>query len=177
MMNKQKLNISSQEEVRFVKDLYIKSFPVAERRPFDDVIDLFEENAFFTVDILIDENKYIGFLTYWKFNNFIYAEHFAIDSTLRNTGYGKHAMQLLLGEIVLPVILEVELPTTIIADRRIGFYQRIGFKYWEHIQYQQPSYHSDGQGIPMKLMTFGNIDLDKDLVSIKSKIYKEVYGV
>ncbi len=75
-----------------------------------------------------------------------------------------------------PIILEVELPTTILSERRVGFYQRLGFRLWENVQYQQPAYHNDGNAIPMKLMSYGDIDIERNLVDIRSKIYSIVYN-
>ncbi|MBK5722652.1 GNAT family N-acetyltransferase [Dysgonomonas sp. Marseille-P4677] len=175
-MEIRKLNTSNQEELSFVENLYVESFPPSERRPVETMFDLYKSNGPFVISLTIEEGHIVGFLTYWDLDDFIFAEHFAISSEFRNGGYGRKVMDLFIKYATKPIILEVELPTTIISERRIGFYQRLGFKLWENIQYQQPAYLKDGIAIPMKLMTYGNIDIEKDLIQIRSKIYNIAYN-
>lgn len=175
-MKLEKLDISKKEEVSFVENLYIESFPLSERRPVNAMLDLYEEESVFTIAVVLKDDTFVGFLTYWDLGEFIFAEHFAISPEFRNGGYGGKVMKLFMGKMTKPIILEVELPSTILSERRIGFYQRLGFKLWENIAYQQPSYQKDGNPVPMKLMTYGNIELDKDLQDIRDKIYDIVYN-
>lgn len=175
-MEIKKLDISDKGEVTFLEKLYIESFPLSERRPIDEMLDLYKNNSPFVISTAIDKERPIGFLTHWDLNNFIFAEHFAVSPEFRNEGYGRKIMDTFIERANNPIILEVELPTTILSERRIGFYQRIGFKLWEEIQYQQPSYHKNGNAIPMKLMSYGNIDIERDLKGIREKIYTEVYN-
>ncbi|WP_165024481.1 GNAT family N-acetyltransferase [Dysgonomonas sp. ZJ279] len=172
----QRLDISSNKEYTFVENLYIESFPLSERRPVEKMFNLYKENPRFTIAILIEDEQLVGFLTYWDLDTFIYAEHFAISPEFRNGGYGKKVMDLFIEDMSKPIILEVELPTTILSERRIGFYQRIGFKLWENIQYQQPPYIQGGSNIPMKLMSIGDIDLEANITEIRSAIYSNAYG-
>lgn len=172
-----KLDISVPDELSFIKELYMDSFPLCERRPENTMLKLYQDNPIFDIAIIMENNNYVGFLTYWSFKEFIFAEHFAISPNFRNGGYGGKVMQKFIEEAAhKPIILEVELPTTIMSERRIGFYQRLGFKLWTNIQYQQPSYHKNDEVIPMKLMSIGNIDLEKDIKEIRSIIYESVYN-
>lgn len=169
------LNLSSHTEVSFVENLYIASFPLSERRPVDKMLELYKDNPLFIISVIAEDDKLLGFLTYWDLNDFIFAEHFAISPDARNGGYGRRAMDIF-KNVDKPIVLEVELPATIMSERRIGFYQRIGYKLWDNVQYQQPSYHEAGGTIPMKLMSYGDIDIEKDLTEIRSKIYSTVYN-
>ncbi|MFV0419908.1 MAG: GNAT family N-acetyltransferase [Dysgonomonas sp.] len=175
-MEIRKLDLTSEYEVAFVENLYIESFPLSERRPVNAMLDLYKNNPSFLITVTIEDNQLVGFLTYWNLGEFIFAEHFAISPEFRNGGYGRKVMDLFLENITVPIILEVELPTTILSERRIGFYQRIGFKLWENVQYQQPAYLETTGPIPMKLMTYRDLDVEKNLTDIRSKIYSIVYN-
>ena len=124
----------------------------------------------------MEENRPIGFFTYWDFDTFYYAEHFAIDPTLRNGGYGKQVLNLLCDSLPRPIVLEVEMPKEEMSKRRIGFYQRQGFILWQH-DYQQPPYKPGDSYLPMLLMVYGDLDCEKDFEAIKRRIYREVYNV
>lgn len=169
------LDLSSHHEVSFVENLYIESFPLSERRPLETMFELYRDNTPFVISVAIEEEQLVGFLTYWDLGEFIFAEHFAISPEFRNGGYGRKVMELFM-DVPKPIILEVELPTTILSERRIGFYQRLGYKLWDNIQYQQPAYYKDSNAIPMKLMTYGDMNVERDLIEIRSKIYSIVYN-
>lgn len=171
------LDVTNKEEVDFLIRVYMEAFPLSERRPLERVFELYKDNPHFTIDLTVHEEKAVGFLCYWDLGEFIFAEYLAIDPNLRNGGLGKKVVDEFLATITKPVILEVELPTTILSERRIGFYQRIGFKIWENIQYQQPAYHAETQPVPMKLMSLGEIDVEKDISKIRSKLYSAVYDI
>ena len=169
------LDLSNHKEISFVENLYIESFPLSERRLVKTMLDLYKGNMPFVISVTIEDDQPVGFLTYWDLNEFIFAEHFAITSEFRNGGYGRKVMELFM-QVPKPIILEVELPTTILSERRIGFYQRLGFKLWDNVQYQQPAYYDHTNAIPMKLMTYGNLNVERDLIDIRSKIYSVVYN-
>ena len=52
------------------------------------------------------------------------------------------------------ICLEVELPETEMAARRIGFYERNGFYYNDYF-YMQPPIAEGRNAIPLRLMTTG----------------------
>ncbi|MFV0537675.1 MAG: GNAT family N-acetyltransferase [Dysgonomonas sp.] len=174
-MELRNLDLSDIEEVSFIENLYIESFPPSERRPIEKMLDFYQNNDLFFIDVAVEDGRLVGFLTYWDIDEFIFAEHFAIAPEFRNGGYGRKVMELF-QKSTKPIILEVELPSTILSERRIGFYQRLGYKLWENVQYQQPAYAIDGLAIPMKLMTYGNLNVERDLIDIRSKIYSIVYN-
>lgn len=170
------LDVSNHRELIFVENLYIESFPLSERRPVETMLDFYKNDPLFVISVIEEDKLLVGFLTYWDLGDFIFAEHFAVSPEARNGGYGRRAMDLF-KEVSKPIVLEVELPTTILSERRIGFYQRIGYKLWNQIQYQQPAYHEGDNAIPMKLMSYGDIDVEKNLFEIRSKIYSKVYKI
>ena len=54
------------EFLKFIERIYTESFPPDERRDFSDVIRLLEENDDFFIVLLSDENKAVGFISYWR---------------------------------------------------------------------------------------------------------------
>lgn len=176
MLTLEKLDINNKIELSFIEKVYTESFPHSERRPFETMIKLYKDNPRFIVQIVKKAETSIGFLTFWEMNGFIFAEHFAIVSKARNEGIGGKIMQLFINQQTGPIILEVELPATILSERRIGFYQRLGFRLWENIPYQQPPYHEGENPIPMYLMSYGEIEIDKSFSDIKELLYSEVYN-
>ena len=76
----------------------------------------------------------------------------------------------------LPVVLEVEIPVEEMSKRRIGFYERLGYVLDNHVYYQPP-YRLGEEFLEMRLMTYGNIDLQDAFEEVKSCIHRYVYGV
>ena len=160
------------EFLKFIERIYTESFPPDERRDFSDVIRLLEENDDFFIVLLSDENKAVGFISYWEWNDFSYVEHFAVDSSCRGSGYGATAMTELLKRINNPAVLEVD----DISQRRIRFYERLGFVLCTR-PYTQPPYSSEKQPLELYLMSFGKIDLNQVFDTVASRIHQKVYGV
>jgi ribosomal protein S18 acetylase RimI-like enzyme len=155
-------------------DLYRNSFPVNERRNWDSLANIFEHEPKFNMFALENEDEFVGFFNYWKFSRFYYIEHFAIKSQFRNKRYGTDAIKLFLSEVNMPVVLEVETPTTIIASRRIHFYERLGFYVLSNI-YMQPPYDGKSFLFPMLIMSNDYHFSSKHFKLIKEVLYKEVY--
>ncbi len=159
-----------------VESTYTFSFPEAERRAFNLFCDVLDNEDRFNVYALFNNDKYIGFITSWNFDKFTYVEHFAIDESARNGGFGGEAMKQFLKITSNPVVLEVELPEDDMSKRRIGFYERLGFKLDNH-SYLQPPFRKGENWLPMFLMSFGSIDLTKDYDTVRNNIYTYVYNV
>ena len=141
-----------------VEKTYTSSFPEEERRDFSLVRKLLEEDSRFEMYALLRDGIYVGFITGWQFEGFVYAEHFAIDESARNGGIGAKAMTSFLALHEDPVVLEVEMPTEEMSKRRIGFYERLGFVLDHHV-YFQPPYRKGEAFLEMRLMTHGKLDL------------------
>ncbi|CAH8770784.1 GNAT family N-acetyltransferase [Paenibacillus dendritiformis] len=72
-------------------------------------------------------NEIIAILTAWEFPLFRFVEHIAADPAIRGTGVGRKLMTSYIEESVQPILLEVELSITELAQRRVSFYERLGF--------------------------------------------------
>ena len=159
-----------------VEKTYNDSFPEEERRAFTLVRALLADDDRFMLYALLREGAYVGFMTAWQFDGFVYAEHFAIDEAARNGGIGAKSMKGFLAVHQDPVVLEVEMPVEEMSKRRVGFYERLGFVLDHHIYYQPP-YRSGEAYLKMRLMSYGDINLDNSFEEVKLSIHKNVYGV
>lgn len=165
-----------------VEATYLYSFPEDERRDFSLFCKLLDKegtladgNGTFQVYSLSHAGEYIGFISFWNLGAFVYVEHFAIDASARNGGFGSTVMHRFLERVPKPVILEVEAPVDEMSRRRIGFYERLGFTL-DHHPYVQPPYRAGGQWVPMLLMSYGSINLDNQFEEIKTTLYRYVYN-
>jgi len=173
-----KVTLENKSDLEFVEKLYIESFPPNERRSVLKMHNLIDSNDKFDVFVLIDMNadSRIGFITLWTFDYFIYIEHFAISPEQRNGGYGAKSMNALISNVKLPIVAEIELPSSSdFAFRRLGFYEKLGFKSWD-IPYEQPPYEDGYSPIPMLLLTYGALNLEEKKESIINQLYIEVYN-
>lgn len=157
--------------------LYESAFPPDERRRSEEFLRLVEEEPLFQLDIFVNErDEFVGFFTKWVWDDFRYGEHFAVSPEFRGGGYGREILEEEFRDDNRPLLLEVELPENEMARRRIGFYQRNGFRLWEEIPYVQPSYSPGLASLEMKLMTRGDIELTADDERIR-RFRRCVYGV
>ncbi len=156
--------------------ILIKSFPPEERRDSKEMRLLTEQQNNFYHNLLFDNNRPIGLLTYWNFFSYRYVEHFAIDPSFRGKGYGIQTLTRLCQDVQTSIILEVELPENEISCRRINFYQRQGFTLRD-LEYFQPPYRSGDSWLPMRLMTYATNETDEQLKPLIATIYHNVYNI
>lgn len=173
-----KIEMENRSDIEFLEKLYIESFPTNERRSLYKMLHLIETEDRFDVFLVFNnQNQRVGFYTQWDFEAFLFLEHFAISADFRNGGYGKLVMEDMLGSLTKPLIGEIE-PSTLseMAKRRRFFYERLGFKVWIN-DYKQPPYDEDTAYIPMYLISYGDIDLNKNFREVRDLIYTQVYKV
>lgn len=153
------------------------SFPDDERRSYDKQKQLLKDpryNIYVLTDDSADDIK--AFITFFKFDAFVFVEHFAVDPLYRNQGIGSVVLQELKNALGCRLCLEVELPETDMAKRRIGFYERNGF-YLNNYQYEQPAFSEDKSAIPLLVMSTVNPLNDDEFADIKNTLYREVYHI
>ena len=156
--------------------IYHTSFPIDEQRPIKSIIHLIgHDNRFVAYALLDAEEGFLGLLTTWHFEEFIYIEHFAIAPNLRSKGHGTEAIKAFIKEHSKPIVLEAEPPTDEFSTRRIHFYERCGLTLYD-FPYIQPAYTSTSKPVELHLM--GTLNTCLTPLSIISDIlHKEVYGV
>jgi ribosomal protein S18 acetylase RimI-like enzyme len=176
MITIQKITTSDTRWYTFTEQLMVVSFPVEEYRELENQRILSDENTQFAQHIILEDGNPIGFIALWNFINFLFIEHFAIDSLLRNRGLGSKVIQQIIRSEKLPILLETELPFNEINRRRIAFYNRNGFQLWER-DYLQPPYRRGNPQIALCLMTTAELNPFDDFERVKSTLYSEVYGI
>lgn len=160
--------------LKSIRPIYEASFPVDERRDFEDLLSIAESEDFFHADIYVENDETIGFITYWHFPEFIYIEHFAVHENTRGKGFGNIILTNLLENSALPIILEVEKPENETSRRRIRFYENMGFTLCEK-PYIQPAYAPEKNSLSLFLMHYGDIDMNISFEHVKNTLYKHVY--
>lgn len=131
--------IASYVDIAKAKEIYLDAFPPAEQRPWDKIMSLCGGKLNLT-GIYIDM-RLVGIITTWRFEHFVYIEHFVVDPMLRSQGIGRAAIhQLQQAVMPLPLLLEAE-PEHLSeqARSRIKFYDRLGFHVIDR-SYVQPPY-------------------------------------
>lgn len=161
---------------RSLVSVYLDAFPIDEQRPIEDIARLIAHDQRFVAYALTDTaGGFIGMLTTWYFEEFVYIEHFAIVPTLRSRGYGGEALQAFMRAQSKPVILEAEPPTDELTCRRIRFYERCGLTLYDY-PYTQPAYTSESKPVTLRLM--GTLDTTATpLAQVSATLHREVYGV
>ena len=152
-----------------------KSFPTDEYREREGQLALFSREEYRLL-CCCKENELSAFFSLWEFGDFCFLEHFAVDPKLRGQGLGTKLLEDLAAYTEKPIILEVEMPDTEQAKRRIGFYRRNGF-FTNEYPYAQPAYSKDKKALPMILMSKGRTVNRMELEKIKGKVYSAVYGI
>lgn len=156
----------------FSNELMVSSFPECERPPLAD-LGMRNPTLFHACTIMMNGTP-VGLFNYWTFEDFDYIEHFAVDPKLRNNGIGVQAIQEFLKGRNRTVVLEAELPTDDLSQRRIRFYQRNGFVVNPQ-PYTQPAYRPLGETLEMAILS--TLPLDDGLFDlVKSNLYKFVYN-
>lgn len=155
----------------FIYSALVRNFPEEERRDYDDASSIIENPAYSLFHILSD-GKRVGFISAWQLDKICFIEHFVIYESYRSQGLGAMALSLFKQKFDC-IVLEVEPPVGDIQKRRIGFYERCGFKA-NSVLYLQPSYRANGKAVPLVLMSYP-APLSDTEAAIK-EIYKTVYN-
>ncbi|TCO09151.1 GNAT family N-acetyltransferase [Natronoflexus pectinivorans] len=157
-------------------NIMVESFPETERKSREDYYSQLY-NASFAINLFFNEDNDVkGFMAWWKLKQHRFVEHFAVSSKFRNQGLGNIIFKEFLNESTLPVVLEVEPPVDEMAIRRVGFYERMGFKL-HPFKYFQPPYHKEHSPLSLKVMTNTPEFTQEQFIKLKDEIYEVVYGI
>ncbi len=151
------------------------SFPVTEMRTYEGQKALLENGYYQLYGARDKEGKVLAFIGAWEIDDFIFVEHFAVDSSLRGQGLGARMLHKFIEEKRKAVILEVELPDTKTAKRRIRFYERVGF-YLNEYGYLQPPMREGNPLLPLQIMTWPEKIDEKEFLYYRERLYKIVYN-
>ena len=123
-----------------VDRLYETAFPYHEKRD-ERAKQVALDNESYHLNAWHFNDIFVGFIGCWQFDDYAYIEHLAIDPSLRSQGFGKKVLERFMVQHPL-TILEIDPLTTEIANRRLRFYQGLGFVENSY-PHAHPSYHSE----------------------------------
>ncbi len=151
------------------------SFPEDERRNYEKQRELLSEPDYHLyIKRSPGDDGLQAFIALWEFDEMTYIEHLAVNPMYRNAGLGTQVLRELIALSDKRIVLEVELPETEMARRRIGFYERNGFSYNDHF-YLQPPIMDGRNAIELRIMTTDGI-LDKlEFSRVRDLLYSKVY--
>jgi ribosomal protein S18 acetylase RimI-like enzyme len=150
------------------------SFPESERRTYAGQKELLADPYYRLITKTNSNNQMIAFLAVWEFPLFRFVEHIAVDPAIRGNGIGGKLMAAYIEESLKPILLEVELPDTDLAQRRISFYERLGFLL-NPFEYAQPPLQKGQPDIPLKIMSYPQILTEEEFALFKEILYTNVY--
>ncbi len=119
-------------------------------------------------------NNFEAFIIGYQFSDYLFFELYMVQEHLRGKGVGSTFLKTIIKEATTPIILEVELPTTDIAKRRIGFYKRLGF-HLNTQDYKMPLFDNKHGGVPLYLMSYPNKLTQEEFEYYSNHIHKYVY--
>ncbi|MCC8039355.1 MAG: GNAT family N-acetyltransferase [Bacteroidales bacterium] len=174
------LRAVNEADFKIIEPLYVASFPAEERRDVKDLTDraLDHGDPFFSLQVIEDDGVIAGFLTMWRLPMVDYIEHLAVEPAKRGNGFGAEAITLVKEKTNRPILLEVErpdlAPDKALAERRIAFYNRLGFSVIDSYDYIQPPYAKNLPEVPMLLMSDKPIsDIDMVVSHLKTIVYNQ----
>lgn len=156
-----------------LQKIYFDSFPADEQREWQEIHQLLSNPCYNFYQIAVNK-ELSGLISIWTWPEFIFIEHFALSIPMRGLGMGTRVMKQLMSENPPLIIVEVELPGTEAAMRRIAFYERLGFSLCQE-DYYQPPYSPNKNPVKMLLMSFPHTLSPKEFQSFKARAYKQVY--
>lgn len=138
-------------ELLDIVELYVNAFPFSERRTVESMSQsLASERVYFYRVFL--KTRCVAMMHFWVLDDVVYGEHFAIEPNLRNQGYGRQLMRMILANLEKPFLVEVEPPENDLSARRLKFYEREGL-FVVKKDYLQPPYQVSLPELPLYLMS------------------------
>lgn len=140
-------------------NIYEESFPIFEQRTIGNQEEVLKDDRYNCVAVL-DKDFVVGIIFYWKWDNYKYIEHLAIEKSLRGRNYGSKILEKIYddGEFV---ILEIDPPVDKISLKRLKFYENKSFRLQE-FNHVHPPYRKEFKGHKLKVMSYNkNLSLNE----------------
>lgn len=152
-----------------------RSFPPEEVRSYENAVKILSDPKYRILISKSEAGEILGFIAEWDLGSTIFLEHFAVDQTLQGEGIGSGMMAAYLSQATKPVRLEVEDEKTAINERRIVFYQRLGFHLSEY-GYHQPVMRGDtSKAISLRIMSYPEPLTEASFQNFKHQVFIQIY--
>lgn len=133
------------------KSLYINSFPIFEQRTEAQQNRAFLQPEYHLAGYM-EEDQWVGFISYWEFDSYIYIEHFAIDNLLRGKSYGSRVLKTFVEQKGKTVLLEIDPIVDEVSAARLRFYSHCGFQ-TNPFPHRHPAYREEFQPHSLVVLT------------------------
>lgn len=133
------------------RELYAASFPLFEQRTEEQQLRAFAGNRYRLVGYGTD-GAFVGFLSYWEFEDYRYIEHFAISPARRGQGYGGGILRDFVRSSAKIVLLEIDPVVDAVSGARLRFYRGCGF-YENPYPHRHPPYREGYGAHPLVVLT------------------------
>lgn len=167
--------ISSQEKLEGVEavwSIYQNSFPAMERRSREVYERLCQEEPQFSPERIEIEGEAAALMWHWEMPKFTYIEHFAVSKRFRNKGIGSKVLKRFFRRHKR-IILEIEPPETEIQKRRLGFYERLGFKQ-TGFHYINPGFGLEPKAHRLEILSFPDAMTASEFDHFKNFVHQRV---
>jgi ribosomal protein S18 acetylase RimI-like enzyme len=164
----------NRDKFEVIWDIFVKSFSEDERRVKKKQYALLQ-NPLYHLETYELEGLTVAYIAYWDFGDFLYVEHLAAEPEMRGQGIGGKMLKDLINQTGKLTVLESEKPEDRISKRRIGFYERLGFKVNSY-EYFQPSYGDGKEELALFFLSSPRLLLAEEFENIRRTIYSNVYN-
>lgn len=103
MLNSERVASTDSAHFPALDALYGRAFPWHEQREAEAKQQALD-NPHYELEAWFDDGQFIGLSGCWRFADYRYVEHLAIDDTLRSRGYGKRLLAEILQRAPLTVL-------------------------------------------------------------------------
>lgn len=166
----------NEREFENIFALMEESFPESERRTYAGQKELLADQHYRLLTETDNNNQIVAFIAAWEFPSFRFIEHFAVDPILRGSGIGGKMLTAYMIESKKPILLEVEYPDTKLAQRRIDFYERLGY-HLNSFEYVQPPLHKEQDNLALKIMSYPQLLTNEEFILYRKILYRHVYKI
>lgn len=171
------IQLMEQEDFDEIYEMIVSSFPEHENRGYEKQKELLCNPKFHIYVMKADDTNQIkGFISIWDIEDYAFIDHFAVSSKIRNEGIGSKILKELSTSINKNVFLEVDIPETDIARRRIQFYERNGY-YLNPFHYELPALFKGGHPVELMIMSSDALLTEAKFMSLTKELLEVAYGV
>lgn len=154
-------------------DLLEELFDADEMRSRQQILEHYQ-NGKCQIDTTYDLDEIESIILYRDLNEFLFIEYFGINPKFQGQKRGSKVLKDFMDRNNKDVILEVEKIDNELKQRRVNFYERLGYHY-HNDDYFMYSFKDGKTKVPLKLMSYPNSIESRKIANIIKKIHNEVY--
>lgn len=134
-------------------ELYENSFPIEEKRTPKEQ-EIISKDERYNPIIFLKDDEVVAILFFWQYEKHTFIEHLAISHKLRGQSYGSKIIEDFL-EKYKNVVLEIELISDEITQKRFNFYKRFNFIINDYKHFQIP-FRKDAKELELLILSHNN---------------------